>query len=140
MSEMAIHPDQVALGDISVRALWKCQVGLNPGDPVYQVNLDSVELADCTDIDKMPSIGIVDSKPTPTTCYIVSSGVVYKIGWNLLTRQTYFVGPANGVQVAAGIPTASGTVIQEIGFAKARQGDVQSNVLVVLIDRDYTVR
>jgi hypothetical protein len=137
---MGIHPDQVSLGEISVKALWKCPVGLNPGDPAYQVNLDSVDLADCSDSDKMPAIGIVDTKPTPTTCYVVRNGIVYISGWNLLTKQTYFVGPGNGVQVAANIPTIPGTYIQEIGFPKARQGDTQSDVLVVLIDRDYTVR
>jgi hypothetical protein len=115
---MAIHPDQVRLGNIAIRALWDCPTSVLVGDPVYQVGSNSVDKADCRDEDKMPCEGVVDSKPSSTTCYVVSQGVVQISGWGLSPDENYFVGPGNGMVIASGLPSTPGTNIQFIGRSK----------------------
>lgn len=128
---MAIHPDQVKLGELRVRTLFSCPSTVQPGDPVYQTGADAVDKADASDSGKMPCAGIVESKPSTTSCYIVSAGKVENSSWGLDPGKTYFVG-VSGVVLASGLPTTPGSIIQEIGYAKNTQE------LMVLLDRDFT--
>jgi hypothetical protein len=129
---MVVDPGQIDLGELKVRALYICPPAVAEGDPVYQTGADNVDVADCQDINKMPCIGMVESKPTAATCWVVSQGLVFKLAWGLGAKQTYFVGPGTGIVIKALVPSVPGTVIQEIGYAK------NSDTLMALVDRDFS--
>lgn len=129
-----IHPDQVDLGELSVRTLWDCPTGVSVGDAVYQTGAGAVDQADNSGTSTMPCVGIVASKPTPTTCYVTRQGV--QNGYppaTFIPKETYYVGTAGGLVNGPGVPSTPGTVVHEVGFAK------DDTTLVVVIDADYTV-
>lgn len=131
---MPVDPGQVNLGELKVKALFTCAPGVAVGDPVYQTGASpEVDVADGSLVAKMPAIGLVESKPSYTSCWVVTNGTVVKTMWGLTVKETYFVGPGGGVVRASGLPTGSGAVIQELGYAKS------TDTLFAQVDRDYNV-
>lgn len=130
---MPIHPDQINLEELKIKSVFNCPSGVQVGDPVYQSGINTVDKADCSDSGKMPCVGIVDSKPTSTTCSVVSNGPVFKSAWGLTVKETYFVGPGTGLVLGAALPSTPGTIIHEIGYAKT------SETFIVTLDRDWTI-
>ena len=129
-----INPGQVNLGEVKIRSLQACPPSVQVGDPVYQTGAGTVDLADCRDANKMPCVGIVESKPSPTSCWVVTQGKVENALWGLSVKDTYFVGPGTGIVLAAGVPATPGTYIHEIGYA------YNSTTVMCQLDRDFTVR
>jgi hypothetical protein len=128
-----INPGQVSLGEITIKSLYTCPPTLSPGDPVYQSGAGAVDLSDCTDIGKMPCIGVVERKVSINSCLVVQAGEVHKAGWGLVTERNYFAGPAGTIVDAPSLPSDPGTVVQEIGYAKIPE------TFVVVLDLDWTV-
>ncbi len=77
--------------------------------------LAQVSRADIADVTKMPVIGIITTKSTPTRCTVALGGVVAIAG--LLPGATYFVGPS-GQPTPVRPPTGpGGRFIQAVGVA-----------------------
>lgn len=131
---MAIHPDQVNLGELSILTLWNCPLTVAVGDSVYQTGANAVDQADNGSTATMPCVGVVLSKPTTTSCLVTRQGIVngYPPG-SFTPKETYFVGTTGSIVDGPGVPTTPGTVVHEIGFAK------NDTSLVVTLDADYTV-
>jgi len=113
---MALHPDQIRLSDLNVQGEYDCPASIAVGDPVYLAAADTVGLADCTYVDKMPAEGVVSKKITATRCVVVTHGSVKKSGWSLDPDNEYFVGSGQVVK-ASNIPV-SYVIAQSIGWAK----------------------
>jgi len=131
---MSIHPDQVDLGEISIRTLWDCPSTVAVGDAVYQTGNNAVDKADNGSIATMPCVGIVYAKPSTTTCLVTRQGIVNGYPpFTFTVKEIYYVGVAGGLVVGAGIPTAPGAIVHEVGFAK------NDTALVVALDADHIV-
>jgi hypothetical protein len=131
---MSIHPDQVDLGEISILTQWDCPVGVGVGNAVYQTGPNSVDQADNGSSATMPCVGVVLSKPTPTTCLATRQGIVN--GYPALTfipKELYYVGTSGSIVSGPGVPITPGTVVHEVGFAKTETS------LIVVLDQDFTV-
>lgn len=127
-----IHPDQINLGELKITSQWSCPAPVAVGDPVY-VAAGVAYMADCTDLAKMPAIGIVVSKPTPTSCVVVHSGRVRIVGWGLVQGEPYYVGPGAGVVLEPALPTVDGTVVQKIAVAE------DSDTLMVTATQEFSI-
>lgn len=109
---------------------YACPSGLTVNEAVYLAGADQVGRADANNASAVPAIGLVASKPTTTTCIVRYAGE--QGGFSGLTPgATYFLSETAG-QIAASPPTATGSVIQEVGFAR------NATTLMVEVDRDYT--
>jgi len=129
-----IHPDQVDLGELSIRTLWTCPPTVNVRDAVYQTGANAVDQADNGSTTTMPCVGIVQSKPSPTTCYVTRQGIVNGFTpATFIPKEIYYVGTTGSLVNGPGVPSSPGTVVHEVGFAK------NDTTLVVVIDQDYTV-
>lgn len=128
-----LNPGQVNLGEIKVTNAFSCPVTVQIGDAVYQTGIDSVDKVDCTDIMKMPCVGVVERKVGVGVCVVVQSGNVINPGWSFTTKLTYHAGPGGTIVSAAALPSVPGTVVQEIGYAK------DATTFVVVLDRDWIV-
>jgi len=95
---------------------YVCDVAIVPGDIVYQDAANHVDLASADDPSKMPAIGIVNSKPDPTTARIISRG--WYNGLTGLPAGVVWVG-LNGTitQVPPEQPVSA--VLQEFGVVKS---------------------
>ncbi|HET6456419.1 MAG TPA: hypothetical protein VFI02_18605 [Armatimonadota bacterium] len=131
---MSIHPDQVDLGEISILTQWDCPSGVAAGMSVYQTAANAVDKADNGSIATMPCVGVVLSKPTPTTCLVTRQGIVNGYPpFTFIPKETYYVGTNGSIVNSLGVPTTPGVVVHEVGFAK------NDTSLVVVLDADHTV-
>jgi hypothetical protein len=64
----------------------------------------------------MPVIGVILSKPTPTTCIIARSGEVSTFV-GLVVGSNYFADTAAGL-ITLTPPVGTGRVVQQVGYAK----------------------
>jgi len=77
--------------------------------------LAQVSRVDIADIAKMPAVGIITTKSTPTRCVVALAGVITVTG--LIPGATYFVGP-NGQPTSVRPPAGpGGRFIQAVGVA-----------------------
>lgn len=94
---------------------------------VYQVSS-----ADADDPAKMPAIGFIESKPTPTTCIVRTSGVLLGIVVGLTVNKPVFVGPAGSiVQPPLAPATSPFTYTQILGHALSGNA--------ILVDPEFTL-
>jgi hypothetical protein len=115
--------------DIEVlETAWTCPAGVQVRDGVYQTGASSVDQALADDISTMPVVGVVLSKPTPTSCIIARSGEVP--GFTGLTADVYYYASASTVgAITSAPPSTSGDIVQQVGYAKT------TTILVVELSR-----
>lgn len=98
-----------------------CLSSAQLGDVVYMNGpLNDVRGVDLTDFNKMPVVGSIVEKPTPTTCVVQTSNILSGIYTGLTPGKIYYAGiGANPKPVyPAPIPGAAETIfIQPIGIA-----------------------
>ena len=114
-----------------LEGLWSCTVTEQVGDAVFENVANAVRQSNASSTATMPVIGIVISKPTPTTCVIARSGEVAVFA-GLTVGQEYYASTTPG-QLTTTIPTISGQVAQYVGYAR------NTTTLVVQL-RDPLVR
>ena len=96
---------------VSPPQTYACAVGVIPGDAVYVSAANTVAKASAIGPSTLPAIGIVLSKPTTTTCKLITDGSID--GYTGLTPgATYYVSDTPGQ-----ISTTPGTNEQEVGVA-----------------------
>jgi hypothetical protein len=114
--------------------MYNCTLAETPLDLVYQSAGDTVNRADASNPATMPAVGFVESKSTPTTCLIVTSGLLsgflakYAGIGGLVPDAPYFADPANPGLITTTAPSGVGEVLQLVGYAK------NSNELLIGIE------
>lgn len=94
-----------------------------------------IQTADCTDPTKMPAVGVLISKSTPTTGIMQLLGEVESIFAGLDVTKPYFVGPAGALVNPAPVPAPGNRVyVQKFGFP------VAADVLYLTGERWLVVR
>jgi hypothetical protein len=108
--------------------VFTCPVGAAVGDAVALSAADTVILADADNASARPAIGIVASKPTPTTCVLRYAGELG--GFTGLTPgATYYLSTTPGA-IQTPTPTGAGVLSQVIGDAR------NTTTLVIDIERN----
>lgn len=111
--------------------VYATTVGTAVRDIAYLSSSDTVEPADADDPGKQPVVGFVKDKPTTVTATVQYSGELS--GFSGLTPgSTYFMSTTPG-QITEVAPSALGSIVQRVGFAK------NATTLVVMIDRDFVI-
>jgi len=117
------------------RGIYNCPGTVNVRDVVYLTGDDAVDAADADDHTKQPVIGIVVQKLAAAICEVQYSGEL--TGWlGLVAGQTYFLSVIPGqlcLPTDPGYPSNHGDIVQKLAFARS------ATVLVVMIDRDFTI-
>lgn len=108
---------------------YTCPSGIAVRDAVYLSSSGACDKADADDATKQPLIGVVVSKPTAFTAVVQYHGEVGGYA-GLIPGATYYLSTVPG-QITSTPPSASGDIVQRIGFAKT------ASVLVLMVDRDY---
>jgi len=75
-----------------------------------------VQTASCLDLSKMPAIGVLISKVTPTTGIMQLLGDVQGVFSGLDVTRPYFVGPTGNLVNPAPSPTPDQVYVQKVGF------------------------
>jgi len=70
-------PGAGLFADLSGCRIYDCASGLEEGDWVYCDSNDHVALAGADALATMPTIGVINYKPTTTTCYVKEYGYYY---------------------------------------------------------------
>lgn len=109
---------------------YACPTTVAVGEAVYLSAADTVDKADATDNTKI-AIGVVTSKPTTTSAVVALFGEA-PVFSGLTPGATYYLATTPGA-VTAVPPSASGNVVQPVGFAR------NATTLVIQVDRNYTV-
>jgi hypothetical protein len=128
-----INAGQIDLGAIKIKTLYSCPPAVSVGKAVYQTGSGTADTADSTGPAPLgPSIGVVDSKPSPTECYVVQQGIVdgFPPG-TFIPQETLFLGAAGAIVRAALLPGVAGSMVQEVGYAKT------DTVAMIVLDRDF---
>lgn len=117
---ITITPDDVndeitISSSLDIPETFTCDAGVVTGDAVYMQSDGTLNRANATSSATMPAIGLVESKPTGTSCVVRQFGTL--TGYSGLTQgDTVFVAATDG-QVTTTAPTASGNVVQKLGKA-----------------------
>jgi len=103
-------------GTTSADGEYSVPSGSAVGDLMYANGALSADVADNGSEATIPAIGMIIAKPTSTTATVKYVG---KVGGftGLTTGSDYFLGTSGGIILAASLPTAAGSVIQNIGVA-----------------------
>lgn len=109
-----------------------CTIDVEVGDAVYVSADDVVKRANNASIDTAQVIGFVLEKPTPTTAYLILSGVVSLFN-GLHPGKQYFLDGFDG-QITDVPPVGAGTVLVGVGQA------ITSTTLLVGLSNVYTIR
>jgi hypothetical protein len=96
--------------------LWNCTVTEQVRDIVFDNVANGVRQANATSTATMPVVGVITSKPTPTTCIVARSGEVTGFA-GLVVGQEYYASTTAG-QISILVPLGSGQVAQYVGYAK----------------------
>lgn len=81
--------------------------------------LDVVAKADPSDFNKMPAVGVIISKSTPTECLVQWHGETPNIFSGLSSGEYYFVGADSKVSDVPPVPTTVPLFAQWMGVATA---------------------
>lgn len=95
--------------------VYGCPADAQVRQCMFVAGLGLLGIADATDPAKMPAVGLIKSKPSPTTCTIADAGDLD--GFVALPAGRVFVGVAGGLAAA---PPAAG-VEQQAGFSLSGQ-------------------
>lgn len=116
-------------GGAGPQGTYNCPITVAVLDVVYLSSADNVDKADADDASKRPLVGFVVTKPTTTTATVLYYGELDGFV-GLTPGSTYYLSATPG-QVTDVAPSASGNIIQRVGFARS------TTKLVLMIDRDY---
>ena len=103
-------------GGDDVDGLYNCPATVAIGDAVYVVFPNSVDKADASNAAMRPAIGIVESKPTLTTCVVVSFGEVAVFAG--LVAGLYYLSDTVPGAMSTTAPSAAGSTVQRVAVAK----------------------
>jgi hypothetical protein len=110
---------------------YTCPLTVAVLDAVYLSLANTVDKADANDPTKRPCVGIVRSKPTPTSAVVQVYGPL--TGFVGLTPgASYYPSETPGL-ITAVAPTVAPTSVQPVGYAK------NSTDLQVMVDRYFTL-
>jgi hypothetical protein len=112
-------------------SVYSCPTSVAVGDAVQITGADAVDKADASVPASRPVIGFVKSKPTTTSCMIHYYGEMGGFA-GLAAGSTYYLSDVTPGAITTTAPSAIGSIVQEVGFAR------NSTTLVVLIDPDFT--
>ena len=115
----------------NVVGTYTCGLDVNVNSVVYLASPDFVDLAHANNPTTQPLIGIVQSKPNQTTAIVMYYGELTGQS-GLIPSATYYLDVIPG-GYTTNPPSATGLVVQKIGFAK------DPTTLVLFIDRDFVV-
>ncbi len=108
---------------------YNCPTTVLIRDMVYLTASDAIDGANASDASKRPAIGMVMSKPTPTTAIVQYYGEVG--GFTGLTSgDSLFLAETDG-QITSTAPSADGSMMQEIGVVK------NATTIVLMISRKF---
>lgn len=96
--------------------VYSCPVGLNPGDLVYSTGAASVDKAQANSTTTMPAIGVVTSKPTPTSAIVTRQAFLAGFG-GLTPNGKVYVSTSVAGSVQQTRPTNFNHVTQAVGVA-----------------------
>jgi hypothetical protein len=100
-----------------IEAQYSCTVAEQVRDVVFEAAANFVRQANASVAGNMPAVGIVISKPTPTTCILAQSGEIP--GYSGLSPGTpYFVSNSVPGAITSVAPSSSGHFVQRVGYAK----------------------
>ena len=100
--------------------VWNCPASVQVNGAVYVSGADTVDQADATaGSTKVPVIGFVTSKPTPTTAVVQYSGVLPNVFVGLVPGTIYYLSETPGGIMPAGTLVPPGTWNQQVGVAKS---------------------
>lgn len=111
-------PQSVETGVLS------CPEAVSVLDAVYVTSTGSVDRADADGSGTFPTIGLVKSKPTSTTCIVQRSGELAGLA-GLTAGAVHFLSGTPG-QVTATAPISAGAAVQYVGVA------LSSTVLLII--------
>jgi hypothetical protein len=102
----------------------ECTAAESVGDFVCIVDdppngYDVVAKADPADVDKMPAVGVIISKSTPTECLVQWYGETPDIFTGLASGKEYFVGSDSRIATLPPTPTTVPLFTQFMGVATA---------------------
>lgn len=106
---MVIIKPPGAGGEAGTEATYTCSASLSVGQIVYVSGSNTVDLADNTNINTVPCIGMIISKPTSTSCTIKNTGEVTNLT-GIIPGQKYYVG--SGGAITDTPPTTTNTITQ----------------------------
>ena len=123
MNGKQIADNSITLSKIAggVAGLFSLEVACSPSLLVNQfvyvtgALVPTVDVVDPMDPTKMPSVGIVLSKGSPTSCTVAWSGIVTLAGGGLFPNARYFVG-ADGFLTPL-VPLVRPVLLQVVGQA-----------------------
>jgi len=125
---VVIKPPTVG-GEAGTEVIYNCASGIKKGDVVYISGIDTVDLADNNNLTTVPCIGMVESKPSSTTCKVKNSGEIEGLAFSITPGQKYYLGTAGGVTTTP--PTASNTIVQIIGVG------VKTGVMLMTLSYNF---
>lgn len=103
-------------GDNSLEAgvIYACTATEQVGDFVYFSAPGTVEQADASNASKMPVIGMIETKPTATTCTVTVQGVRSSLPFATTEGAHYFISNTPGQ--ASTLPPAEPSQRQRVGM------------------------
>lgn len=93
-------------------------VATSVGDVVYITGANTADRADSAAIGTMPGIGIVKDKPTAGTATIIYVGMVTGLA-GMTPGAVQYVGSLGALVESGALPSAPGSVIQQVGVAES---------------------
>jgi len=100
-----------------VEAQYTCTVAEQVRDVVFEAASNFVRQANAGIAGNMPAVGVIISKPTPTTCILAQSGEIPGYS-GLSPGAPYFVSNSVPGTITPVAPSGSGHFVQRIGYSK----------------------
>lgn len=119
-----------SLSTSSVSINFACPIGIAVNDAVYISSAGTVSRAAATSLATGPAVGLVVSKPTPTSAVVRVVGEVPGYA-GLVAGTRYYLASAPG-QITATAPSADGSIIQPLGIA------ISTTVLLANVHPNFT--
>lgn len=113
-AKIQIDPSTVGSGNV-VLANVPCEASVYVGAAVIMQNSGTAKNAIADSLANSNIIGIVESKPTTTTCNIRVLGVSEPIYSSLDVTKEYYLSDSVAGEITTAIPTASGSVMIKVG-------------------------
>lgn len=99
--------------------LFNCPAGVSVGDAVYVHSSGEARQAQADTVTTTPVIGLVTSKPTTTSCFVVSTGKLLTGLSGLTPGASYYLSDVVAGGLTNTAPATVGFVVQKVGVAKS---------------------
>lgn len=109
--------DASSAATLATTELYDCPAAVAVGDAVYLTATGTVDRARANALATMPVVGVVQSKPSATTC-LVQTGDALGGYAGLTVDAFYYASPTTPGALTATVPTTIGQVVQQVGFAR----------------------